>query len=1247
MRIKDNMIEKDLISNSTTLQEYHEAKHLFRTLKCVRMQGNRESQLRVTSGESTYKNYATRLLLASACAPITFFPDDIITQNAAVPNFNPVSAKDRFLPPADPASSVKSAGETFLLGQAVYDYPRSVLITGKKHARRLARSTDRGESLYMPPAASSLEGINRMLRKIYRETEHYFGHPDPLIHSLAFHIKYEQNYEIYAARYILRYSGLFGAKWPEKLTERHKKKILTAWVSSYVFENTWERFLVNEFINISKYTVFEKKVTSRNFESFLTHCIRKKLMYSTDFEYLYYYETSINFIKDNFLLPIMPTFFYNDINDIMMAYPIGSIEWGYLHAGLSFAMSAELDLTLSSEKDVISLGIILESMLREGLTSLSLAKLFMMPAMFYHIKESLDKDRDVQLNEIIGPNGIKEGILEKFFSACDIFNAINEPIIRLAEALKAYQSRKTIETELTNLRCNMEIRPGTPYFQNYQYLSSSKNCVNTTGREENYARQYPTADTIVAKQNADIANAYLVVNKAIILDALHGINADEVGFMTQAKMVIFKVHFKPKSNLKNTKNGNKTEYCHLKIKENIDIFAAEKNNSRRIYALIKETGEYRIKRVDEQITAYFELLDNYSRQLTTDNNITLELYKDALKILKERHEPLDVLAKSLSQIHRDKLLGHLNILNINNTVNKRAEVIFQSLIPFYTCKERLRPRRKNTAIPACSLNIVALARVTGAELDISALAAAEGSNVTGGTGSNVVNGFVARQALKMAIKKDLHSLTAFTHLPASEAFNAMVISKLATEFVHLFDSGLGIIGQISSTILKEVAASVDIVQRYSPALKNLLSRLREKEIEHYLNPTDSFYKMARLPALELEVPVVKLGGDKFRGKEIYARINPEDNDIFSRKYTMTANKTLIPVPMPKGRGLINTRPASHDWPDAAVDARQWVSKHTRSFYPYHQSQLTIEYTPTGKNGFVSYLNTSNGASQIIFSDNIRSDDWLNPFFTYRFDINTFGDRGSEKILFPEVGITLRHESIDLNEFVTSYHRLAKKQKETLQEWILNEEDIRGYKDTLRYNEPLFSKSNSTEMNRKLKLGETLTHAQQEIYDSLMELTQADIPRHRGSYLLSMEYMHSDMQWGDDPRVGDIVTNYPQFMIVSANNKAARDLAKQANHYKKINGVHLQQLITYRIDNAIQGTPLLPQIIRQSAPPVNYLYPPKSYFIIKGISIAKASPPSISPTERVGIILEEASEIPYSARNLFSGKVYIHDSPNPV
>ncbi|QWA10087.1 hypothetical protein GTU79_22940 [Sodalis ligni] len=74
--------------------------------------------------------------------------------------------------------------------------------------------------------------------------------------------------------------------------------------------------------------------------------------------------------------------------------------------------------------------------------------------------------------------------------------------------------------------------------------------MNTTGREENDVRQYPTADAIAAKQNADIANAYLVVNKAIILDALSGINADEVGFMTQAKMVIFKVNFRPKLNLK-------------------------------------------------------------------------------------------------------------------------------------------------------------------------------------------------------------------------------------------------------------------------------------------------------------------------------------------------------------------------------------------------------------------------------------------------------------------------------------------------------------------------------------------------------------------------------------------------------------------------------------------------------------------------------------------------------------------------
>ncbi|XBS70561.1 hypothetical protein ABK905_05060 [Acerihabitans sp. KWT182] len=127
---------------------------------------------------------------------------------------------------------------------------------------------------------------------------------------------------------------------------------------------------------------------------------------------------------------------------------------------------------------------------------------------------------------------------------------------------------------------------------------------------------------------------------------------------------------------------------------------------------------------------------------------------------------------------------------------------------------------------------------------------------------------------------------------------------MGKKYLSIFDPTLEITSPLRKDIMADIYEGAAIAGRACPDLKNILSAMLEVKIEPTL-PLQ--YEMAFSPSIGLKVPVVKLGGDTFHGKEIYLRVNPADGDILSRKYTLSSDKNLEPVPMPQGEKLHNIR----------------------------------------------------------------------------------------------------------------------------------------------------------------------------------------------------------------------------------------------------------------------------------------------------------------------------------------------------
>ncbi len=1248
--IKKNTIEKELLSNVTSQQEWQEAKRLFDALKSIRMQENSGLAIPETRNKASLKNYVLRLLFASAMSPITSAIGNIVTQKNSLHYPGSALGSGGSSPGFDALLPIYGAGAATLADNAVNVSVHDALLTKSANPRRVVRSIDQTDSLYLPSMALATENIEKFLAyKGLIEKDRPKG-STIIINAVVDYVSDHDNGLKTVATHLMRYSGLFGAKKNEETSELNQHKTLNAWMSSLLFADGAETFLVNEFINIYQNESYGKVISTRHFATHLSQVIRLGLDMGGDTGTAAgLNEKSLRYIHENIFLPIMPTFFFNAVTDASMTYSTGSLEWGYLHIGLGFAMSAEIDSSLAPAKGLLSLGIFLDAMLREGLIDPALIKLFMLPAMLYHVKYSIDNNLPVSIDDVMESKKIKQVILEKYFLACDRFNAINDPVMYLSQALASYHTRTKLAEQLIITRCFLGIETAIPSVDVYKYFNNGLRCSDVIDGNSGADRQLPALDTVFAKQNADIADAFAIVDKMVILDALSGIAADDADFLTLAAVKKVRVGFAHRETPQTAWGYLAlSQYAGLVIKDNVDVFAAKKNNAERIYALIKEKTGYRIKRVDENVASYFDLLKNNRPELATDKNIRLSLNKDGRKLLQVANQSLDVLAASLSQIHRDIMFRQLNAFGYEKATAEKIRDFFVSMIPLYDCISHARAEEESEAVISCSTDIAALVPLAGMALKLGARAALQlgiGSSVALG---EMASGFAVGQSLRMAAGKGMITLSRLAVLPAARELNRAALSKLGLEFIRLFDPGLEITGRLSRVIVKQVVQGIGLTSRSLPAMENILTALRAAKTEQSVPHPDPVYVMARLPALPLDVPVVKLGGETFRGQDIYARINPENNDIFGRKYTLAADNTLLPVPMPLVKRLHNLRTQGLGGLGAKARGRQWPTEQDRFSTGIHESLLDVVLSPADSRGRPKPLGGAHDSAEVNLDRSWRMVYEAEKFKPKQFFIKTYGDRESEKVLFPELGISLHQDSLDAIEYERAFARLRDNEKIAVRTWTLIEDDIRSYSDgtpnlTWSNHKPL-----NVEINTTLREGNPLSPEEKTVHDGLLAFLQADIPKQHGSYLRIAEYRQNHhIPWHHDITVGDIVTNYPQFMSVSADALFARLFAEQVAEDGPVIEKGLEALVIYRIDNAKKCTPLLPLAASTVIHEVEYLYSPQTYFRVKGISITNGLSPSIFPQMRIGVILEEIAEIPFQSKNLFSGATHLSRRPSSV
>ncbi|XBS70827.1 hypothetical protein ABK905_06925 [Acerihabitans sp. KWT182] len=260
---------------------------------------------------------------------------------------------------------------------------------------------------------------------------------------------------------------------------------------------------------------------------------------------------------------------------------------------------------------------------------------------------------------------------------------MNDPVMYLSQAMGSYQTRTALAEELISINCSKNGETEEPYVAYYKYYNDQVKCADVLTNANNASRLLPKLDLVFEKQNADIADAFAEVDKQIIYKTLSGIDRHEVDFLSGAEAHKVSVRFAHRTRSK-TPLGYLafSQYDNLTIEEFVDVFVAKKNNEERVFALIKQEDGYRIKRVDENVAAYYEFIKRFRSELEGDGNIRVVLQKERWGILQTANQSLKVLAASLSQIHRNNMYVYLNASGYDKTAAEKTRDFFFILDSF-------------------------------------------------------------------------------------------------------------------------------------------------------------------------------------------------------------------------------------------------------------------------------------------------------------------------------------------------------------------------------------------------------------------------------------------------------------------------------------------------------------------------------------------------------------------------------------
>ncbi len=312
---------------------------------------------------------------------------------------------------------------------------------------------------------------------------------------------------------LMKHSGEYGSYAGETLSAEQQYAVVRSWLSAQIFDKS-----IGEFIGrIIVRTVRENACNNRQPLKLPNEVLFSNLVgkigipmrgAAEGIENAFpFNDASRNYLSHEVLNAELPCFvLHPDVIDKHNLYA-GTVDWGFLHAGLVIARQIEKDISQFSIDDLIQLGSSVEDMLREGAIDAELVGIFSLPAKLLLIKQQAEQGDDVAIEKIFRSEEGNKMALAAFFSASERQKAEENPYNRFIQALENYHTR-------TQLR---ELSAASAAGANNTITALDDKAAGPFCPAEKPAgRESIDADRLFNQQNENIAAKYAVVKSTVL-----------------------------------------------------------------------------------------------------------------------------------------------------------------------------------------------------------------------------------------------------------------------------------------------------------------------------------------------------------------------------------------------------------------------------------------------------------------------------------------------------------------------------------------------------------------------------------------------------------------------------------------------------------------------------------------------------------------------------------------------------------
>ncbi|NDL62523.1 hypothetical protein [Acerihabitans arboris] len=1002
-------------------------------------------------------------------------------------------------------------------------------------------------------------------------------------------------------RALMTGSGLFGAQPEETLSVDHQLEWVKQWIAANVFGGSVDEFLVACIIaGIPGKT----KQTSRQ------HMDNAMLLSAVD-HHVASLSTltvaSVEYIFNEILLTAMPTLGVGKGSSLGEADYVGSLDWVYLHAGVQFAHEMRLESDRLSKYGLLSLGVSLEATLLSNTVSPGIIQFFIRPAVIYFLVNKLIDGKPITDPRLLTDPAVRQRAVEHFFADSRLRNEKNNPFTQYSLAIEGYRTRTQLAEDILHDRCAMDATghyavDAESYKNNYDGYS----CKTDNGGPLPTIELLPNVSDEFRKQNRHIVEYYRAVDTLLLAGAFNTLSAADTLFFEKNQIKLATAYFSSFDQFRGVLGAHtiprSTYIIHLSADA---VLFSTTGAGERIYALERRHGRhggYGLTRIDRDTRSYYALLDDQTPRRDRDYLLKIAAGGSQATVLKPAGESLDGLIRGLSGLAQENLRTQLDVQGYDATTREKVLKGLLSLVPLHDCISGIIAGDREAVVP-CVFDMFSLLPLLGKAGSMVSRMAIQGGKGTAAAVRISLGSYAARQSLDNALSAGAGHFVKYAMVPAAGELNQKAFIAMAVELARFADPAMvEILYRSSAAATRRLSAAIGIIAGRLPEIAPILPKITKLADAGGAAGTRVSYRTARLAGTNRYLPIAPLDGDKYRGKAIYVQIDPQSGNFKGKKYTLSDDNQLIPVPRPAAIHLKNV--------------------------------LREGLGGKGGNKAVRVWN-----SQRSFDDMVLVDlpQYPNPQY---LQIESYGSREAETLLFPELGIPLQQTPLDIIAYAQVFEALDPSQKLAIRAWTMVEGDTTRYHDGTKNLARMVNSPVNAEIN--LHLFEKVPRASWEIkerlvYAHLLASFNSPLPRQSGSFLRVAEYRGQDIPWADTIGPGDIVTNYPGVMSVASNDDYVRLFTEQTA--EEAGEGRCQALVYYKIHGGANCLPL-PYPIASTVETENELiFGPKSFFRVTGISRAELIGGELYPLTRFGVVLVEVEQPVASAKNLFTGEVY--------